>query len=325
MPRFSVRIGRFPYGGTEVVECVDWLIRTSIAIDRDKRFEMSNKRIADTPITMTRNRMFQQAIKDGVDYLLIVDSDMAPDFELGHDQDAQPFWESSIEFALNHRGPCVIAAPYCGPPPIENVYIFQWTDNQSDHPNRDGSLVQFSREQAAVMTGITEVAALPTGLMLLDVRALAMLPVEKPYTYYEWTDGWEQEKASTEDVTLTRDLSLAGVPVYCNWNAWAGHVKRKVVGRPRPYTSDMLAKRIHPAILARRDRDDRLRDITPNERFAADIAAAEREAAASYALNAEASPIPQFRATSLPPLVGTTAVLRPLSETGFHVGLDAIP
>jgi hypothetical protein len=38
---------------------------------------------------------------------------------------------------------------------------------------------------------------------------------------------------------MTRDLSFAGAeklgynPVYCNWDAWAGHWKPKCVGKPQ--------------------------------------------------------------------------------------------
>jgi hypothetical protein len=223
------------------------------------------------------------AQKHGVDLLLMVDSDIAPDVEKGKDPNAQPFWKSTIDFMLEHEGPCVVAAPYCGPPPVENIYVFQWTKKQGDHPDPDGEIVQYTREQAAVMGGIHEAAALPTGLLLLDMRALKLLT--PPYTYYEWEGdgpacqgcglrkpGPQSAKASTEDVTFTRDLSLAGVKVYCNWDAWCGHVKRKVVGKPRPYAADAVAERMKEAILSRRASGDRLIDVkAKGSRFEADI------------------------------------------------------
>lgn len=270
MPKYKLRVGRFPYGMTEATECVDWLIRVSARLSHDKRFEVSHARIADTPITMTRNRMFLDAAKDEIDLLLIVDSDMAPDVELGCEPGAKPFLDSSLEFMLTHEGPCVIAAPYCGPPPHENVYVFQWANYQGDHPDADWRIVQYTREQAAVMAGMHQAAALPTGLMLIDMRGLKKLPPDKPPTYYEWTDGWETNKASTEDCTFSRDLAFAGVPLYCNWDAWAGHVKRKVVRKPRPVTTDAVAEAIRPAILARRSGGDRLVDVG-GTRFQADI------------------------------------------------------
>lgn len=289
MPKFKLRVGRFPYGMAEASECVDWLMESWAKLSRDSRFEVSKARIADTPITMTRNQMFLDAAADQVDLLLIVDSDMAPDVELGVDPGAKPFLESSLEFLLNHEGPCVIAAPYCGPPPHENVYVFQWANKQGDHPDADWQIVQFTREQAAVMTGIHETAALPTGLMLIDMRALRRLPANHPPTYYEWTDGWETHKASTEDCTFSRDLSLAGVKLYCNWDAWAGHVKRKVVRKPRPVTADAVAEAVRPAILARRSGGDRLVDVK-SDRFKDEIEEAIRQ---QVKINREQADIPR--------------------------------
>lgn len=282
MPKYRVMFARFPQHKHEDSECVDWLVQTAVDITKDERFALvghkpfpaAGHRISDTPITMTRNQMFRIALGLKIDYLILVDSDMAPDLCLQDehfDPRAKPFWQSSIEFMLQHHGPCVVAAPYCGPPPVENIYVFQWADQQSDHPNADHQIVQYTREQAALMSGIVEAAALPTGLMIIDMRAIEML--EPPYTYYEWkNDLLQDEKASTEDVAFTRDLSLLGVKQYCNWDAYAGHNKRKTVGKPRPICADMVAKKLHAGILSGRERGDRLADIKPAERFAADIA-----------------------------------------------------
>jgi hypothetical protein len=76
--------------------------------------------------------------------------------------------------------------------------------------------------------------------MLIDLLAIKRLQQFKKLNpqlkqcpfYYEWKDEWEDQKASTEDVAFTRDLNYAGVPVYCNYDAWAAHVKMKVVTKP---------------------------------------------------------------------------------------------
>ncbi len=290
MPHYKLAVGRFPYGGIEHSECVDWLIDTSSKLARDPRFSVCWLKENDTPITMTRNKMFRDTIQMGADLLLIVDSDMAPDCELRFDPHAKPFLESSLDFVVNHPGPCVIAAPYCGPPPHENIYVFEWKNKETGVPVESSGLKldQFSREQAAMMRGITEVAALPTGLMLIDVRALAKLPV--PHTYYDFENdgpacpgckrkapGPQAVKASTEDVTFTRDLSNMGVPVYCNWDAWAGHVKKKIVRKPRPYTADMVNAKMREAVVRGTELGETIREIKANGRFAADIARAMRE------------------------------------------------
>ena len=284
MPKYRVMLGRFPYLGDEACECVDWMVQFAVRVNADPRFELVMKRIADTPITMTRNQMILAAQQAQADFLLMVDSDMAPDLYLGVDRQAKPFWESSIEFMLDHPGPSVVGAPYCGPPPHENVYVFEWLNKQSDNPNVDVKLDQITREKAAILGGIQEVAALPTGLIIFDMRAFKKLP--PPWFSYEYQGdgdrcpgcntpkaGPQAFKSSTEDVVLTRDLSLAGVPQYCNWDAWAGHVKRKVVGRPVLYTCDGVAKKLHEAVKAGRAQGERLR-VVQSDRFADDIAAA---------------------------------------------------
>ena len=272
MPRYKLLIGRFPYGNIEDSRLTTWLMRLSAQLAADPRFEVTTLPLNDTPITMTRNRMFQLAQKGGIDLLLIVDSDIVPDCELGEDPAAKPFFDTSVDFLLNHPGPCVVGAPYCGPPPHENVYVFQWTNWGGRQPNVDLALEQYPREEAARLTGIREVGALPTGLMLLDMRAFKGIP--HPWTYYEWKGdgppcphcgvrarGPESEKGSTEDVTLTRDLSLAGVKQYCNWDAWAGHVKQKVVRKPRPWTADIVAARLRDAIVKGTTDTEKLIDV----------------------------------------------------------------
>lgn len=260
MPKYKLLVARFPYGGSEAMECTDWLMDLWASVKADGRFEPYRGRIADTPITMTRNDVLVQALKAGMDYVLMVDSDMAPDCELGADPVARPFWPTTMDFMLNHSGPSVVGAPYCGPPPHENIYVFQWSTWEAHHPNVDARLEQYTREQAAVMSGIGEVAALPTGLIVFDMRAFRDHPY--PYTYYEWEGdgapckecgqrkpGPQAKKCSTEDVTLTRDLSMRGIPMYCNWDAWAGHVKRKIVRKPRLMGPGTVAGEMRKSVL----------------------------------------------------------------------------
>lgn len=246
MRQLSVMFARFPYGAIDHPDVTDWLAATVHKAKTDPRIsDVLRFKINDTPITMGRNRCLEEAKKRGVDILLMVDSDMSPDLpELG----AQPFWESSFDFLLQHHGPTVVAAPYCGPPPNSNVYVFRWANWQNwDHvPEPDMRLEQYSREEAAARSGMERVAALPTGLFLMDMRCLAAL--KPPYFYYEWTDHTESEKASTEDVTFTRDLSLAGIPIYCNWDSWAGHWKQFKVGKPHPISADQVAEKFRDAV-----------------------------------------------------------------------------
>lgn len=255
MAQVKVMFARFPYGNAEHPDVADWLVETVGKAKRDPRVsEVVRWRLADTPITMSRNRCLKIAQQQGVDIVCMIDSDMKPDLPL---PGMKPFWDLAFDFVLEHEGPCAIAAPYCGPPPHENVYIFQWGSKASDHPNLDIKLDQFVREDAAGRGGIERVAALPTGLMLIDMRALRYL--EPPWFDYEWADPpFNTEKASTEDVYFTRNLSLAGVPVYVTWDSWAGHWKPKLVGKPIALTCDQVNGKFRDALLHGRHSREKL-------------------------------------------------------------------
>lgn len=249
--KFSVGFVTFSYGGnggiaSEVPAVREWMVPLACGISRDPRISVVRVwNIADTPVTMSRNRAVLEARQHGIDVLVFIDSDMTPDLYVGHDPSAQPFFQSSFDFLVNHypKGPCVIGAPYCGPPPHECVYVFEWRNMRTDNVNPDFQLKMYERQQAAKLGGIQPCAALPTGLIMFDMRAFELTEPkggdDKPWFYYEWTDKYASSKASTEDVTMTRDLSLVGVeklgynPVYCNWDAWAGHHKPLVVGKPQ--------------------------------------------------------------------------------------------
>ncbi len=119
--KFSLMVARFPGGGVECTECVDWLMQSVVKLSKNPRVEQPVRGYSrsDTPITMVRNDAVHAAQRLGVDLLLMVDNDMAPDYYVGDDPTARPF----LDVALEHfektwsNGPSVIAAPYCGPPP----------------------------------------------------------------------------------------------------------------------------------------------------------------------------------------------------------------
>lgn len=259
--RLSILFARFPYGRREDPDVTDWLLRTHKTImARESKWDVYHARFDDTPITMTRNAAVEHAKNLGVDLLCMVDSDMAPDCHLG-DPAARPFWDSSVDFLLKHEGPCVVAAPYCGPPPHSNVYVFRWANGLNAASGPDMRLEQFTRYETGSLAGIQPAAALATGLILIDMRAVARL--KPPYFYYEWADATESKKASTEDVTFTRDLSLSGVPLYVNWDAWAGHWKPMRMDRPQNITADAVAAKLREALLRNEDSRDRLIDVRP--------------------------------------------------------------
>ncbi len=264
--QLKIAVYSFGYGGNGGIKAQhpdvsQWLLRTLPPAAKDKRIsDIVYADMADTPITMCRNQAVLEARDVGADVCVMIDSDMQPDMDLG-EPDVVPFWDTAFDFIYNNydKGPHVVAAPYGGGPPHENVFVFQWTNQQSDHfDDADLNLSQYTREQAFQMAGIQPCAALPTGLIMYDMRVFELTEpkdaTESPWFYYEWGSQefpakYAASKASTEDVTATRDMSLAGViqlgynPVHVAWSSWAGHWKPKCVGRPRLINSEFVSKK----------------------------------------------------------------------------------
>lgn len=260
--KFKVLFAFFPYGNRENPSLRKWFTRTIMACKAHPNIgEILDKDFDDTPITMSRNAAEKLAREQQCDLLCMVDSDMKPDLYLNTPgSGAKPFWDSSLEFVLNHQGPCVVAAPYCGKPPHENTMVCTWRKAQSEHPNVDMRLALYEREEAAVRAGFEEVGALPTGLILIDMRVFKY--IEPPYFEYEYADPpYNTQKATTEDIYFTRNLSLAGVPQYVNWDAWAGHFKEKCVGKPTILTKDLVAEGFREAIKRDWHSKERLIDL----------------------------------------------------------------
>ena len=77
---------------------------------------------------------------------------------------------------------------------------------------------------------------------------------EHSWFYYEYERDpatgkcFQDRKASTEDVTATRDIGLVGQlklgynPIHCAWSSWAGHVKPITVGKPIVMRHDDVAQ-----------------------------------------------------------------------------------
>lgn len=279
--KLRVGISRFCYAGnggyaSEHPDVGTWLMRVMEEKRGDERIEavVVPKPWVDTPITLTRNAACQWAIDHGIDVLVMVDSDQAPDLYFGIDAKAQSFFKSGFDKIYQHyeKGPLAIVGPYCGPPPHplwggeECVYVFRWDCRSNGDTAVAPRLEMFSRPEASVMSGFTEVAAGPTGMCMIDVRCLTQV-LEPPYFDYEWEGdgpkcphcaqpkpGRRLAKGSTEDVFFFRNLSLQGMeklgynPVLCNWDAWAGHWKPQCVGKPRPISVSDIHAHLRDAV-----------------------------------------------------------------------------
>jgi len=266
--KLKVGIAFFNYGSNggiaaEHPDIRKWAVKAILAAKKDERIEdLYSTDFTDTPIIMTRNAAVEWAKQGELDVLVMVDSDQAPDLY----PEGKPFFESSFDFLYNHydKGPVAIVAPYCGPPSHptqgggEIVYVFRWVNRDSHHPDAQFKQARYEREEASVQTGFQECSSGPTGLCMIDMRCFDFLT--PPYFYYEYRGdgvncpacnqpkpGVRAEKSSTEDCVFFRDLSLNGIlehgynPVFCNWDAWAGHWKPKCVGKPEMIKADQVA------------------------------------------------------------------------------------
>lgn len=195
------------------------------------------------PTDRCRNAACKQARDDGFHLLVMIDDDMVPDVVPG----AKPFLPSAIDFVLAHPGPCLVGAPYCSGPPTQDVLVMKNRAYCPDQPDGLGQRMdKFTRDEAAAATGFERVAALPTGLLLVDLRVLGVLP--PPWFSYEFADPpFNTKLASTEDVVFTRNLDWLGVPQFVAWDSWAGHSKAFVTGKPRRCPVDEIPQSVYKA------------------------------------------------------------------------------
>lgn len=262
----------------------EWALQTVPRMKADPRIGwVDTITIADTPVTYVRNRFVKIAKQRGAHLCLMVDSDQDPNKHAGEAW-YRPFWDEAFNFIYSryHKGPHVVGAPYCGPPGgTENVYVFQW-DNQGDRgPETVYRLEQYTRAQAAMMSGVQEAAALPTGMILYDMRCFDLIEpssltkrqvleqvasgtmdvrdaeaaLTEGYFHYEWNDQYADEKGSTEDVSNTRNIAMNGIvklgynPVYCAWDSWIGHWKPWNVGKPVRHMTEQIGSVFKEAVL----------------------------------------------------------------------------
>lgn len=283
--KYRLMVATFSYGGnggtrSEAKDLSTWLRDNDRKLMADKRIsDVIYNDIGDTPVTMTRNQTVLRALNQDCDLCLMLDSDMKPDVELGSDPSAKPFWETSFNFvdSMWDKYPVVVGAPYCGCGDYENVFVFHWSNSFTNNPQEvDMQLVPFSRYEAAIRAGIQPVGALPTGCILYDTRLFKDLINPTPryrqlrdlgltsseaaraagsWFEYEYENEFCAQKGSTEDVYNTRDISLAGIqkyghnPVHCNWDAWAGHWKPKLVRKPQILSADSVSRSLSDVVL----------------------------------------------------------------------------
>ena len=292
--RMNLVIATYPYGGNGAIassypDVGRWIGQTIAKAEKDERIGwVKELQYVDTPIPMVRNKTILDARSLGADLILMLDSDTIPDCEIGEDKDALPFWETAFNECYSHweKGPLCIAAAYCGPSPISCVYGFHHSswNNAGEVNQPDISIEMYSRAHAEIMSGIQDAAAAATGCMLIDIRCFDLTDpkheyqrllkeygspkiaesLTSPWFYYEWTDIYNATKASTEDVTFSRNLAMASQEKlgYCcvkiAWQCWAAHVKQQIIRKPRSIKQDQVNEKYRTAVLENRKSNEQI-------------------------------------------------------------------
>jgi hypothetical protein len=244
-------LARFPYGGSERTEIVDWCASAQLWAQREERVEkLLMWHINDTPITMCRNRAIRTAIDQEIDFLIMLDSDMAPDIDR-----SKPFLPTAFDFAVGryHESPTIVAAPYCTAAPDRCPTMGRWRTDRDGYPIKADL---FTREEVIPLTGIGPAPFLGTGLMLIDMRIFTGFGGKKlspPWFDYEWTDAERHTKASTEDMFFSRNASMLFAQIgrevnFVAWDCWSYHVKQEFVGKPVDMTPLHLHNILNPYV-----------------------------------------------------------------------------
>lgn len=200
-----------PEVGDFQVEAYAHCIRHNLAL--------SVGRIDQTPTDCARNMTVWSARQLGADVVCMVDHDMAP---------APGFFAHALDFLQTHRGPTVIASPYCGQPPAALVQVVD------EGPG--GVARRVGRGDAARRRGDECVLAVGTGLIFANIEAFDLLNQTGLPAYFQFAfDGPEHRAAlASEDMFFCLQLSRAGGQVWCAWDYWSGHAKTELVGKPDP-------------------------------------------------------------------------------------------
>lgn len=281
-------------GGSGIhTDIMEWWVETVLKAKADPRVEsISYQVISTTPVTMSRNLAVVRAREAGAHVSIWIDSDQNPQLHK-HESWFKPFWDVAFDEIYNHyhKGPLVVCSPYVGSPASgENCFVFQWANTGIRGDETQITLEQFTREEAAKMRGVHEIAAAPTGLIMCDMRAFeliepscmsqsevldkfkegelskveALAGIQEGWCHYEYETGRSDRKktahclASTEDVQLTRDISMAGQiklgynPIRCAFDSWIGHWKPVCVGKPMRWDVNQIAATFQRVVLENR-------------------------------------------------------------------------
>ncbi len=192
-----------------------WIFEAYNVVDPSARVYGVNV-VSAEPTSCARNTAVKQARDHGLsgaDILMQVDDDMVP---------AAGWYARALKVLADHPGPTAVGSPYCGAAPLRRVNVQRC----------DG--VRYSREEAAYLKNVQQVACVGTGLIAANMDAFDAIEAANllPWFDYEYEDKYRCKASCTEDFYFCRVLNAAGGRVFCDWESWSGHDKREVVGKP---------------------------------------------------------------------------------------------
>lgn len=261
--KFKLAVALFCYGGSSCAtwnrpEITNWLVDAALWMEKDPRIEYLGMVPVDkTPLSFGRNVAFKEAIRNGADFLLMLDNDMGFDSRLGVDERAKPFLPTAVNFLIEgyHRGPRVVCGPYmCLTEDAGScIHAYRTMRRLGIDPAdpHDLEQVQVSRHEAAISTGFEPMASCIMGMSLSDVRVYDLLG---PTGFHHQYDDHHEVRVGTEDLLGTGEMVLAANaaglphPVWMNWDSWSAHYKVMKIDKPLPLELDTGLRAMRAAI-----------------------------------------------------------------------------
>ena len=179
-------------------------------------------------IHTARNAVVLDAMKKNIDFLLWIDPDMRVDVAWTppgvdratnrfHKDWALPFLPSSLDFMVqNDVGVIGAHAVSIQPECKVNVFVFR-----CDKPFSRITGEEYSQTEPCFM----QIAAIGTAVMLIDMSVFKV--IDPPYfeDLYDPIDRFQTDVCRTQDSVFCFKCNDAGIPVFGNFYAPAGHHK----------------------------------------------------------------------------------------------------
>jgi len=175
--------------------------------------------IEKQPTDIARNRIVKAALDCKADAVMMIDSDCVP---------PNGVFLPLLTKVLTHQ--CVAACPYVA--------------------KHGGVCVAFKEpktmHEIEKMTGWHEVQTCGTHLIAFTTSVFNYIPM--PWFHYEYNSTHTGFRAGAEDTVFLNKVNKEGIPIYVNFDLWAGHILPRVATKPKALTMadiNLLATGVH--------------------------------------------------------------------------------